>query len=61
MRNPTIWVYEKGKQIRSSTPTSEAHERDYYAIEGGEQLDYRFEFFLQKTEDLYNAPQKLDR
>jgi len=28
-----IWVYEKGKPIRSSTPDREARERDFYAFE----------------------------
>ncbi len=51
-RQPTLWVYEKGKPVRPSTASHEARERDFYTVRRGDQVDYRFEYFLSQIEAL---------
>ena len=46
-----LWVYEKGKEPRKSTPLNEAHIRDYYAFEENGDVLFDFEKFLGEVED----------
>jgi len=45
-----IWVYEKGKPIRASTPTREAREHDFYALDVDGARDFQIEHWLGTIE-----------
>jgi Protein of unknown function (DUF4238) len=50
-----LWVYEKNKPVRKSTPPNEAHERDFYAFIDEEGVRQELETKLSQIESL-SAP-----
>lgn len=50
---PLLWVYEKNKPVRRSTPKESAHWRDFYAFEGKDNLkNFELERVLGQLESL---------
>src|SRR5690349_313567 len=49
-KNGVLWVYEKFKPIRASTPRDEAHRPDYYTHSETGERDESVEGVLEKVE-----------
>lgn len=45
-----LWVYEKSKEIRKSSPQNEAKQRDYYAFQEGGARNAAIEYWFAKLE-----------
>jgi hypothetical protein len=43
---PRLWVYEKGRDARKSTPKLEGCQRDFYTFEQNGEKDFEFEEWL---------------
>ena len=49
---PILWVYERGREIRKSSPHNEGHERDFYAYEADGRMHHDLEFALSQVESI---------
>lgn len=47
---PILWVHQKGRPPRPSTPRNEANYRDFYAFQKGKIINYDFEYTLSSFE-----------
>src|SRR6266481_1987678 len=45
-----LYAYERGRPIRKSTPSAEAHIKDYYAYDAGDAKNFDFEHALSRRE-----------